>query len=86
MFDKEEENEETRGRTRYREYYENVKGKREELQTFFLAAFQDLPGKIGFSNGVNRKFTRESWLSIPRGGTNVCPARRSRSMHPVIQR
>ena len=32
---------------------------------------------IGFSNGVNRKFTRESWLSIPRGGTNVCPARQT---------
>lgn len=52
MFDKEEENEGTRGRTRYREYYENVKGKREELQTFFLAAFQDLPRESDFRTAL----------------------------------
>lgn len=52
MFDKKEENEGTRGRTRYREYYENVKGKREELQTFFLAAFQDLPRESDFRTAL----------------------------------
>lgn len=62
------------------------KGKKGRVTNVLPRRVSGFAEGIGFSNGVNRKFTRESWLSIPRGGTNVCPARRSRSMHPVIQR